>query len=115
MSTTQGTAVFLDQIMIQWGIVCCTRANEERRDKYNAIEDPEMVNQDNKHLLFQRDLILEGDIGPRSQLAHVGLASVERSNTELPPVLPPSRLTRPHKDTTSLSFPGGTSMRGSRR
>ncbi|KAI5999254.1 hypothetical protein EDD15DRAFT_143403 [Pisolithus albus] len=46
MSTTQGTAVFLDQIMIQWGIVCCTRANEERRDKYNAIEDPEMVNQD---------------------------------------------------------------------
>ncbi|KAI0692889.1 arginyl-tRNA synthetase [Cytidiella melzeri] len=104
MSTRRGTVVFLDQIIKEATSVMHEQM-KKNEEKYNAIEDPEMVSQEvgisgvkiqdmsakrinNYTFNWERMLSFEGDTGPYLQYAHVRLASIGRKNPELLP-LPP--------------------------
>lgn len=114
MSTRKGTAVFLDQIIKEASSVMHEQMRRNE-DKYNVIEDPEMVSQEvgitgikiqdmaakrinNYTFNWDRMLSFEGDTGPYLQYAHVRLTSMERKNPELLPLPPPSQI-----DTSSLA------------
>lgn len=102
MSTRKGTAVFLDDVIREAASVMeeKMKSNEE---KYNAIEDPEVVAQEigitaikiqdmaakrinNYSFNWSRMISFEGDTGPYLQYAHVRLSSISRKNPELFPL-----------------------------
>ncbi|KAI0346648.1 arginyl-tRNA synthetase [Trametopsis cervina] len=108
MSTRRGTVVFLDQIIKEASSVMHEQM-KKNEDKYNAIEDPEMVSQEvgisgvkvqdmaakrinNYTFNWDRMLSFEGDTGPYLQYAHVRLASIGRKNPELLPLPNPAAI-----------------------
>lgn len=104
MSTRRGTVVFLDQIIREAADVMHEQM-QKNEDKYNAIENPEMVSREvgisgvkiqdmgakriiNYNFNWDRMKSFEGDTGPYLQYAHVRLSSMGRKNPHLLP-LPP--------------------------
>ncbi|KAF8059913.1 hypothetical protein FPV67DRAFT_349524 [Lyophyllum atratum] len=108
MSTRKGTVVFLDQILKEAADVMYNQM-KQNEEKFNAVEDPEMVAQEigitgvkiqdmaakrinNYTFNWDRMLSFEGDTGPYLQYAHVRLASVARKNPHLIPLPPPTQI-----------------------
>ncbi|RDB21844.1 Arginine--tRNA ligase, cytoplasmic [Hypsizygus marmoreus] len=108
MSTRRGNVVFLDQIIKEAAGVMFDQM-KQNEEKFNAVEDPEMVSREigitgvkiqdmaakrinNYTFNWDRMLSFEGDTGPYLQYAHVRIASIGRKNPELLPLPPPSQI-----------------------